>query len=790
AGGAQQGVLITAQNAGLLPPGFAVSATADPAGAGGTYVSLPAANGTLIDASGRLTLSGLAPGTYDLAFQAPAAAAAPSAGALALAPALVSGVSVGAGQAVDVGVVTLFAGAYVAGQVTDAATGLPVANLAVSARPSASASGSSGSTAATFSATTDPSGRYLLSGLDPAQNWYDVTAAPRGALVSGQPLPPYAARRALSVSVASGAVVNFALEPANSVVTGRVVAPNGAALTASLPGAAAAPGAVVYLQTAGMTPTQDPLADLALQTNPDGTFSIPSVATGSYQLMASALGQGSAVAAVVVASSSTNLGAVTLGSGGVVRGAVRLPNGTSPPSSQVLSMAAIASDSSDFQYAALTLDPSGAAVAGYAIGGMTPGKTYRLVVSGPGGAYVPPEAAALVLASSSSVLSVDLTLRPPAGPVSFRASRGGAGWNLTTIFPQPLRALTPADSDPSLLLTTAPAEGVLSGGALSADRLTVTATYAPGAGETTAVFLASATLAGTDWSSTNPSAAQLTVGATAALQVVGDGLTRQTIVNGLGGTLTFDGDAGRVVLPRGAFNADAAAAVGVSFSRSASPAAYAALAPPPSAASALYDVALPAGVPASLARPATLTLAYSTSVANPAALNVYWYNPASETYVLQPDVLGGAPVVDAVARTVTERVNHFSTYILLDSAAGAIGGAASSVGALTAYNFPNPFDLSYKTVTTIHGGGAPTIRGTLISVSLPPGLSGDGRVRIFDIVGRLLRTIDMGSLTGGQVHYQNWDGRTDFGRDVASGLYLCEIDVGGQRKIFKMAVLK
>ncbi len=507
--------------------------------------------------------------------------------------------------------------------------------------------------------------------------------------------------------------------------------------------------------------------------------------------MASALGQGSAVVGVVVASSSTSLGVVTLGSGGVVSGAVRLPDGTSPSVSEVLSMAAITPNSSDFQYAALTLDPTGRTVVGYSVGGMTPAKTYRLVVSGPGGSVSePPEASALVLASSSTPLSVDLTLRPAAGPVSFRASASGGVWNLTTLFPRPLRALTAADSNPALLLTTAPATGALSGGALSADRLTLTATYAPGLGETTPVFLASATLAAADWSSSNPAAAQLTVSATAAVQVLGDGLTRQTVVNGLGGTLTFDGDAGRVVIPRGAFNADAATPVAISFTHSSSPAAYAALAPPSSAASDLYDVALPGGVPTSLSHPAQLSLSYSTSVANPAALNVYWYNPAARTYVLQPDVLGGAPVVDGVARTVTVRVNHFSTYVLLNSAAGAIGGSPTSAGSLSAYNFPNPFDLTYKTVTTILGGGAPTIRGTLINVSVPAGLNGEGMVKIFDITGRLLRTMDMGALAAGQTYYQNWDGRNDFGRDVASGLYLCEIDVGSQKKIFKMAVLK
>src|SRR5262249_44082528 len=144
-------------------------------------------------------------------------------------------------------------------------------------------------------------------------------------------------------------------------------------------------------------------------------------------------------------------------------------------------------------------------------------------------------------------------------------------------------------------------------------------------------------------------------------------------------------------------------------------------------------------------------------VSRPASLNLYWYNAAAGTYVLQPDALGSAPVVDSVARTVTVRVNHFSTYVLLDSAAGVIGGSAFGGGDLDAYNFPNPFDLGVKTVTTIHGGGTPTIRGTLVRVSVPPGLSGAGTLRVFDVTGRLVRTIDLGSLTGGQVYYQGWD---------------------------------
>jgi hypothetical protein len=353
-----------------------------------------------------------------------------------------------------------------------------------------------------------------------------------------------------------------------------------------------------------------------------------------------------------------------------------------------------------------------------------------------------------------------------------------------------VRARLAADSDPALLLSTFSAAGALTGGALSADRRTVTADYAPGPLETSAVFLATAPLAATDWSSADPASRELIAGATAALALTGDALTRAPALNGLGTTLTFDGDPGRLVLPRGAFAVDAASAVSVSFARSDAGSAFAAGAPPAPRAGPYYDVSLAGGAPSNLRRPAELTLSYSTSVADPSRLHAYWYNPAAASYILQPDVLGAAPVVDRAARTYTLRVGHFSTYVLLDSAAGAIGGSPFSGGDLDAFNFPNPFDLSVKTLTTIHGGGSPSVRGTLIRVSVPPGLAGGGTLRVFDITGRLIRSIDLGRLAGGQVYYQGWDGRNDSGVDVASGLYLGQVEVAGRRKTFKMAVLK
>jgi hypothetical protein len=297
--------------------------------------------GSFLDSLGRVVLDGLTAGNYDLLFSAPSDTSTLSSGGVAIAPTRISGVNVSAGQAVDVGVVALFMGSFIQGQVLDATTGLPIAGEPIMARPSDNALKVSAVT------TTDASGHYVLRGLDPTRRWYDVTAGPRGAIVTGAALPLYASRRQLSVDVSSGATVDFSLSPALATVSGRVVPVSGATLTSTLgPGDPIGLGAVVTLQSGGLIPSEDPLADLSLRTNPDGTFVIPAVATGSYRLTATAIGQGSSALSVVVTTTAVDLGTISLSAGGSLSGAIRLPDGTAPLVSEVRSIAAVTPDSS------------------------------------------------------------------------------------------------------------------------------------------------------------------------------------------------------------------------------------------------------------------------------------------------------------------------------------------------------------------------------------------------------------------------------------------------------------
>jgi hypothetical protein len=267
--------------------------------------------------------------------------------------------------------------------------------------------------------------------------------------------------------------------------------------------------------------------------------------------------------------------------------------------------------------------------------------------------------------------------------------------------------------------------------------------------------------------------------------------------------LAIDGDAGRVMVPQGAFLTGVSSAVPVAMQRAAAgpagfaPAAYPPLlaralaAAPPSASplSAFYNFVLAPAVSAQLARPAQVSLSYSSGAA-PGTLNVYWYNPAANAYVLQTDVTGAPPVVNTSNRTITINVNHLATYVLLSAATPVIGGSAFAGGDVEAFNFPNPFNLQPKTISSIHGAGTQTVRGTMIRVALPPSLSGDVSLRIFTVSGERVRTIDLGALQGGAYYYQPWDGTNDFGRDVASGVYIAEIKAAGKSTFFKMAVIK
>jgi hypothetical protein len=85
-------------------------------------------------------------------------------------------------------------------------------------------------------------------------------------------------------------------------------------------------------------------------------------------------------------------------------------------------------------------------------------------------------------------------------------------------------------------------------------------------------------------------------------------------------------------------------------------------------------------------------------------------------------------------------------------------------------NYPNPFNPS-----------------TTIQYSVPK--AGDVKARIFDIQGRLVRSLSNGYQQAG-THSIIWDSRSNSGIVVASGTYFCQVLFNGTALIKKLVLIK
>jgi hypothetical protein len=106
--------------------------------------------------------------------------------------------------------------------------------------------------------------------------------------------------------------------------------------------------------------------------------------------------------------------------------------------------------------------------------------------------------------------------------------------------------------------------------------------------------------------------------------------------------------------------------------------------------------------------------------------------------------------------------------------ADAVGvdlGAGEAVSFALHQNSPNPFR------------GA----GTRISFALPT--AADAQLRVFDIQGRLVRTLVNGRVEAGR-HSVDWNGRNSLNRPVSSGVYFYRLTAGAEEATRKMIVLQ
>ncbi|MDI6807636.1 MAG: S8 family serine peptidase [Candidatus Eisenbacteria bacterium] len=87
-------------------------------------------------------------------------------------------------------------------------------------------------------------------------------------------------------------------------------------------------------------------------------------------------------------------------------------------------------------------------------------------------------------------------------------------------------------------------------------------------------------------------------------------------------------------------------------------------------------------------------------------------------------------------------------------------------------NYPNPFSPF-----------------TTIQIAIPAGFKAPVSVRIFDVRGKLVKTLFQGTKEPG-FHSFDWNGRNEFGQSVSSGIYFCRFSAGANVMTRKMMLLR
>src|SRR5258708_36031796 len=179
------------------------------------------------------------------------------------------------------------------------------------------------------------------------------------------------------------------------------------------------------------------------------------------------------------------------------------------------------------------------------------------------------------------------------------------------------------------------------------------------------------------------------------------------------------------------------------------------------------------------------------SLANaPSANSIRYASP-------NPGLRGLAPFVGrSYAFDVRAADVQTGSFVLVGNLAAAAGTTYTGTS-LNAYNWPNPFDMSNKTLTTASGAAITSSDGSAIATvfhfDLPAANGGQVIIRIFTVSGELVRVLDQGSLPGGLTYYAAWDGKNMNGAHVASGVYFAVFDVPGltpKDHVVKLAVVK
>ncbi len=187
--------------------------------------------------------------------------------------------------------------------------------------------------------------------------------------------------------------------------------------------------------------------------------------------------------------------------------------------------------------------------------------------------------------------------------------------------------------------------------------------------------------------------------------------------------------------------------------------------------------------------------------------------PLRSPWILVLLILGGASAALSDEQTL-EGSRQFATVLTNGGLRGTggrlVGTTALGEGLLTAEmrggnfvmhpGFLAMHKFSQQPTSVQEETGAPTAKSRLIgsrpnpfnpstTVQFDLARTGATSLKIYDVRGRLVRTLVDGAMDSGR-HQMAWDGRNNSGRPVASGVYLLEMVAGEYRGRHKMILAR
>lgn len=716
---------------------------------------------------------------------------------------------------VDIGTVKLKGGVTISGNLTDSA-GSRLANVMVAASPS----GSKREIAPTIT-KSDKDGKYILEGIDPLIGYWDITAAarPRDSWREGVKAK-YGEQTKLAIAPLS-TDVNFILETASAYISGTVLPPSGKELALPWPGENM-PVAMILLQNQSQA-YADPMGGIEDITSPDGRFSIHGIVptklnpngTKKNLYTMKVFSKGAATynkRDIEITSGANSVGNIQMTGGAKIGGTVKDVDGKNV-SSSIFEMPLVSTpDFSNMVFGTFTTNSATNEIERYDIDGLAAGTSYYVVLAAEEGSDIYVDTTVVTAVTADDLLERNITWvnNPPYFMAAAVKNEQGAFllgvWATESITEAVATDAVSITANPaSSVQPNVTAKGALSQLEMSLDKQEITGVFVPDASDLAFTIK----VLGHDVTGKEG-------GGNYNFATTVDAYNVQIINPLIGGKVTASTkDPTALTVPPGAVTDpnDPTAQVNAEVSKVQEvgmtvvsyqgiarkvavpirnyPKAFQAVASPKASilldkdgkvirsnvssndkVSAYYEFKIGSAQVGS-GKTVKVSLIYdSTKVTDTSMIDVYYLS--DNGWVRE----NNGRTIDDTNKTISADVNHTSLFAVFKSLGGETAPSSTEIPPeYRVYTYPNPYNK--KTATD----------QLSLKIGIPAGSNRDVKVKIFNIAGELVREISAANKAPGY-HDVIWDRKNDGGQEVASGVYIAQVEAGGEEKIIKIAIIK